>query len=195
MCGASQGASKRAEQAEVDRQSQIRSSTSAIDRAFSGRQSQLDDFVAALREDFAGEAGRQKEIADRQSKFSLARGGLTGGSAAADAGTRRGREFQAGLLRGERLSQSSLADLTSADATSRQNLLALAQGGASTTTAATSAAEALRSNISSARSSTSIDALGDIFGETRELFETQQDAEARRRGLKESEVFADPFSR
>ncbi len=195
MCGGGGGASNRAEAAEVKRKAEVARATKAIDEAFGGRGSQLDDFVAALREQFGAEAGRQKKIADRQLKFSLARGGLTGGSAAADTGTELGEEFQRGILKGERLSQSALADLKSADEASRARLVQLAQGGASVTSSATSAARALESNIAGAKSSAGIENLGDIFGDTRDLFVKQQEAEERRRGLRESEIFAAPFSR
>ncbi len=195
MCGGGGDASAAAEQAEQRRKAQVASSTAAIDKAFAGRGGQLDDFVAALREQFTTEAQRQKTDADRNLKFSLARGGLTGGSAAADTGTRLGEQFQRGLLKGERLSQSSLADLTAADEASRLSLIQLAQGGASVTSSAQNAARALQSNNAGAQSKTGLEDLGDIFGDTRELFVQQQEAAARRRGLAESEVFASPFSR
>lgn len=195
MCGGGGDASAAAEEAERKRKAQVAASTGAIDRAFAGRGGQLDDFVNALREQFTSEAGRQKTDADRNLKFSLARGGLTGGSAAASAGVRLGDEFQRGTLKGERLSQSALADLTSADEASRLNLIQLAQGGASVTGSATAAARALQSNIAGAQSKTGVEGLGDIFGDTRALFVQQQEAAARRQGLRESEVFASPFSR
>jgi len=116
MCGGGDKAARRAEAAEIERKQQVAAATGAIDRAFAGRGSQLTDFVTALREQFGSEARRQKKDADRNLKFSLARGGLTGGSAAADIGTQLGDEFQRGILKGERLSQSALADLRSADA-------------------------------------------------------------------------------
>ncbi len=196
MCGGgSSKASDEAARQETARKKQVTDASAAIDRAFAGRGGQLDEFADALRGQFRTEAERQKGVADRQLKFSLARGGLTGGSAAADAGTELGREFQEGLLKGERRTQGSLADLLSSDEASRRNLLALAQGGAGITESATSAAAALRSNIAGAKAEGLASDLGDIFTSTRGLFKQQQEAAARRRGLKESEVFADPFSK
>ncbi len=196
MCfGGGGSAAEAAQQEETARKQQVADATAAIDRAFTGRTGQLDDFIAALREEFTTEAQRQKGDADRQLKFSLARGGLTGGSAAADAGTTLGDEFQRGLLKGERLSQASLAELTSADEQSRQQLIALAQGGASVSTAASQAGRSLRSNLEGAKATGLAQSLGDIFGDTRSLFVRQQEAAERRRGLKESELFAAPFSR
>lgn len=197
MCfgGGSNAASDEAARVEAERKRQVKSSTAAIDRAFAGRGSQLDEFAAALRADFREDATRQKADSDRNLKFGLARGGLTGGSVAADAGKRQGREFQEGLLKGERGVQGSIADLLSADEASKRNLIALAQGGADITTSANNAASALRANIAGARSSGLANDLGDIFSDTRNLFVKQEEAAERRRGLAESQVFADPFSR
>jgi hypothetical protein len=196
MCGGGKDrASRAAQTAEDERQRQVRDSTAAIDRTFAGRQGQLDEFANALRENFRTDAEKQKTVADRQLKFSLARGGLTGGSAAADAGTQLADEFQEGLLSGERKVQGSLSDLALADEGSRRNLVALAQGGASIGTSTNQAGNALRSNLASARSSGLATDLGDVFSNTRGLFVKQQEAAARRRGLQESNVFAEPFSR
>ena len=63
MCGGGSGASKRAEAAEQERTAQVARSTAAIDKAFAGRSGQLDDFLAALRENFTTEAQRQKRSA------------------------------------------------------------------------------------------------------------------------------------
>ena len=86
MCGGRDKATKAATAAETARKKQVADATSAIERAFGGgqRKDQLDAFIKALRGEFTTEAGRQKTIADRRTKFSLARSGLTGGSAAAD---------------------------------------------------------------------------------------------------------------
>ena len=196
MCGPDPNkATKQAKRAEEERQAQVSQATAAIDKAFAGRQSQLDQYVAALRGQYTTEAQRQKKVADRQLKFSLARGGLTGGSEARDAGVNLGREYQQGLLRGEQASQASLGDLMAADESTRQNLLSLAQGGASATTAATAPAAGLRSNLATAGRANIPQSLGDIFANTRSLWTKQQEAAARRRGLAESEVYSNPFSK
>jgi len=197
MCGPSGNdrATQEAQQAEDARKRQVASATSAIDSAFGKRGSQLGDFAQALRGEFNTEALKQKAVADRQLKFALARGGLTKGSADVDANALLGEEFQKGLASGERGVQQALSDLAGADEASRQNLISLAQGGASVSSSAAAAANALRSNIQGARSSSVAEGLGDIFANTRNLYVKQQESAARRRGLEESEVFADPFSR
>lgn len=196
MCGGGGNqASRAAKEAETERQAQVERSTSAIDRAFKGRASQLGDFTEALRGEFRSQAEEQKSDADRRLKFSLARGGLTGGSAAADAGVDLGEEFQKGLLKGESRVQGAVADLGSADEASRRQLIALAQSGAGATTLTQQAVNALRANIGGARATGLSEDVGDIFSNTRALFTKQEEAAARRRGLEEANIFADPFTR
>ena len=197
MCGGRDDATKAAAAAEESRKKQVSEATAAIERAFGGeaRKGQLSDFINALRGEFTTEAGRQKTLADRRAKFGLARSGLTGGSAAADLKVDIGRQFQTGLLESERLSQASLADLRAADQRSKLNLIGLAQGGASVSDAARNAATAIQSNIAGARAGTSVESLGDIFAATSDVSKAAEEAAQRRRGLQESQVFADPFSR
>ncbi len=196
MCGnGGNRAASQARQSEGIRQLQVSRSTAAIDQAFAGREGQLAEFVAALRENFRVDAFRQKDIADRSLKFSLARGGLTGGSVAKDTGVTLGREFQEGLVKGERQAQGAVAELRSADEASKRGLIALAQSGAGVSTAAEQAATAMRANIESARTTGLAADIGDIFTDTRKLYVQQQEAAARRKGLAESELFAEPFSR
>lgn len=197
MCGGSDKSTRAAQTAEDARKKQVTDATAAIERAFGGqaRKGQLEDFINALRGEFTTEAGRQKTLADRRTKFSLARSGLTGGSAAADVKVDIGRQFQTGLLESERLAQGSLADLVAADQRSKLNLIGLAQGGGSVSSAARNAATALQSNIAGARSSTAVSSLGDIFAATSDVSKAAEEAAQRRRGLQESQIFADPFSR
>lgn len=195
MCGGGDDASRRAEQREAQRQAQIRQATQAIDRVFNQRSGQQQDFVNALREFFTTDVRRQQEEAQRNLKFGLARGGLTGGSAAVDAGTLLGEEFTKGLLTAEQSAQGALADLQARDEQSRQALLALAQTGLQPGTAAARASEAIRANIEGARARNLAEGIGNVFGGTADVFRRAEEAAERRRGLRESEIFADPFSR
>lgn len=196
MCGPDPNkASKKAAKTERERQQQVADTTAAIDKAFAGRGGQLEEFANALRTDFRDKLNREKTDVDRNLKFALARSGNTGGSVAVDAGRRKGREFQDALLQGERGVQGSLADLASADEVSRRNLIGLAQGGAGLTSSVQNAANALRSNIAGAQSQGLAADIGSTFSGTRDLFVKAEEAAARRRGLRESEVFAEPFSR
>lgn len=198
MCfgGGSQRRSQRAaERAERERQAQISGNVADIEQAFTGRGAQREDFAEALREQFRTDLAQQKEEIDRQARFSLARGGLTGGSAARDVGSLLRTEFEEGVLGAERTTQGRLADLVSADEQSRLRLISLAQSGPDVGNAAQQTASALRSNIEGARATGLSEGLGDVFGGAADLFRRQEEAAQRRRGLRESELFTDPFSR
>jgi hypothetical protein len=177
-------AQRAAEQAEAERQAQIRAATERIDAAFGSpaRQRQYDDFLGALRDYYTQDAQRQKVIADRNQRFALARSGLTGGSAAVDAGRTLRDEYNRGILSAERQAQGALSDLMAQDQQSRLNLIQLAQSGADAATTAQNAANAMRVNIAGAQSSARAQGLGDIFGGTADLYRRQQEAAERRRG-------------
>lgn len=195
MCGGGDKASKRAEQRETERQAQIKQATSEIDRIFNQRGGQQQDFVSALRDFFTTDVRKQQQETARQAKFGLARSGLTGGSAAVDIGTTLGDEFTKGLLTAEQQSQGALADLRGQDESTRQSLLALAQTGLAPGTAAARASESISANIAGARSRALTEGVGSVFGGTADIIRQQQEGAERRKGLREANVFADPFSR
>lgn len=196
MCGGgSSSASDAAQQREDERQAEITRSTSAIDVAFGNRGAQQQEFVNSLREFLTGDVRRQQKVATRRSKFSLARSGLTGGSQSVDQGRTLAEEFTEGLLKAERGAQGGLADLKAQDEQARLQLLGLAQTGLKSGTAAARASEAIQSNLASASARELQQGVGDVFGKTSNLFRAQEEAAARRLGVSEAEVFADPFSR
>ena len=183
MCGGgTDRASQAAEAREISRQRNIAASTQNIDRIFNQRGGQQQDFVNALREFFTTDIRKQQSEAARQVKFGLARGGLTGGSAAADIGTTLGEEFTEGLLESEQLAQGSLADLRASDERSRQSLLALAQTGLSPGSASRRASESIQANLEGARSRALVEGVGNVFGTTADIFRKQTEAAERRRG-------------
>jgi len=196
MCGGGNtDASDAAQAREDERQAEIERSTSAIDQAFGNRGAQQQEFVNSLREFLTGDVRRQQKVAGRRSKFGLARSGLTGGSQAVDQGRTLAEEFTEGLMKAERGAQSGLANLKGQDEQARLQLLSLAQTGLKSGTAAARASEAIRSNLAGATATGLQSDIGDVFGKTANLFRAQEEAAERRRGVKEAEVFADPFSR
>jgi hypothetical protein len=196
MCGGGGGgAAEAAETRETERLAEIKRATSAIDAAFGGRGAQQQDFVGALRSFLSGDVRKQQKIASRGLKFGLARSGLTGGSTAVDVGRTLGEEFSTGLLKAERGAQAGLSNLKASDEAARIQLLGLAQSGLSSQTASQRAAEAIRSNLATAKAGVTTSGVADVFGKTSDLFRKQEEAAERRRGLSEAEVFASPFSR
>lgn len=182
MSGGNDRAQKEAQRAEEQRQAAIRQTSAGVEAAFSSpqRQQQYQDFYSATRDLGMTDLNQQKTIADRSAKFALARGGLTGGSRARDVGTALGKDYVEGLLNVDRRAQGAMADLMSADQTSKNNLLSLAQSGLDLTTATQNAASALRANLQSGEATRLAGGLGDLFGTAAELKRASEDARIRR---------------
>lgn len=188
MCGGggSNEATRSAERQERQRQARISANVAQIESAFKGREPQFADFLQALREQFGEDLSRQRAQATRQSKFSLARSGLTGGSAAIDLGRLLQREGEEGALAAERQARGAEADLRAADEATRLQMISLAQSGADIGNAATQTANSLRANIEGARSRSLAEGIGDVFGRTAQTVRAQQEAEKLRRGVFET---------
>lgn len=188
-------ATKRAEQAEAARQAQISGNVQAINRAFAGREPQYAQFSQALRDRLNTQFNQQRALATRQNKFALAKAGLTGGSAAVDAGRRLSREAQEGAINVERQAQGAAADLRSRDEQTRQQMIALAQSGTDVGNPGQQTANMLSANLGSAQNIDLANRLGDVFGGTATAYRNAMDAAARRRGLTEAQTYARAFSR
>lgn len=182
--GSSNNAQREAQRAEQERQARIASTTSQINAAYDapGRQAQYDDFLKAVRQNYTEDATRQKQVADRSLKFSMARSGLHGGSADVDARRTAGEEFQRGILQAEDRAQGALSDLKTADEQSRLQLIQMAQAGLDATTAAQRANASIAAGAQSAMADSKAKGLGDIFGTTIKTVGAQQEAAAQRRG-------------
>lgn len=197
MCfgSGSDKAVKQAEEQERRRQATIAENVGRINSAFSGRQTQYDALGAALRAQLQTDLGRKTQDMARQNKFSLARSGLTGGSAAIDAGKVLSREAQDATVAGERQVRGAVAGLQSQDEAARTNLISLAQSGGNIGNAAQQTASMLRANIGTAANQNLADNLGDVFGETGAAIKARRDANERRRGLNDATAYANAFSR
>lgn len=182
--GSHNSAQGEAQRAEAERQSRIARTTSQINAAYDapGRQAQYDDFLNAVRQNYTEDATRQKKVADRGLKFSLARGGLIGGSADVDARRTAGEEFQRGILQAEDRAQGALGELKGADEQSRLQLIQMAQSGLDATTAAQRANAQISAGAQTALADSKAKGLGDIFGSTIKTVGAQQEAAAQRRG-------------
>lgn len=178
-------AQKEAKRAENERQYRIAQTTGEINRVYDapGRQKQYDDFLGAVRTHYTDDANRQKQVADRNLKFSMAKSGLSGGSADADARTTLGEEFTRGLLTAEDNAQGALGDLKQSDESSRLQLLTMAQSGLDATTAASRAMANTQQGAQAAKARATSDGLGDIFAATNKTYQQQQEAAGRRAGI------------
>lgn len=169
---------------EYERQAAIQRGTDRVNAIFDApeRAAQRNDLLSALRSKYRTDLDRSKATADRRLRFAMARNGLTGGSAAADANRVLGEEYTQGLLNAETKSQQAVADLQGQDEQSRNNLIALIQSGLDATSAAQRASSAMAINAANARTNAFADGLGDVFGGTADIYKRQEEAAARRRG-------------
>lgn len=184
-----------AKAAEEARQGRITSNVNNINSAFAGREGQYKQFGDALRSQYEDALALQRGEAGRQNKFALAKSGLTGGSAAVDAGRRLQRENDAGVLAAERGVQKGISDLRSSDEAARTQLIGLAQSGSDIGDAGAHTASILRANLGASGALDPRQALGDVFGQTAQAYRSSQDAAARRRGLRDAQLYAGSFQR
>ncbi len=178
------GAATKAAQDEAWRQSNINQAVGQVDQIYGSprRQADYNDFLGASRTYYTNELEKQKGVADRSLKFAMARSGLTGGSASADANRLLGQKYTQGILDADRLAQGAVADLRAADQNSRLNLISQVQSGLDVTSGAQQAAQALQGNLASGRSSMRASNLGDIFGGLAAVYDRSRDMAAERRG-------------
>lgn len=181
---AARRAAREAAADEESRQQELTAATGQINELFDSpeRTGQIDEYMDALRGMYMGEAERQKADTNRQLRFALARGGLTGGSAAADKGRRLGEAFQRGALDIDRRVQGAGAQLRSQDEDSRAQLLSLAQGGMDATTALQRGSSSLGSNLAAGQYGQTIGSLGDIFQDFGDFIRRSKEQDEFRRG-------------
>ncbi len=171
-----------AARAERERQENIRRASAEVERIYGSpeRQQQYTDFYNATRDLGMADLDKQKAIADRQAKFGLARGGLTGGSRAVDLGSQLGREYTDGLLTVDQRALAAKADLMGADQTAKNNLLALTQSGLDLTTAQQNAASGMRANLQAGEATRLVGGLGDIFNTASDFYKKSEEERVRR---------------
>lgn len=182
-----ESAADRAARQEAERQARIAGNVKMINGVYdsSNRQREINDFLGASRSFYRQNLDKQHDAADRSLRFSMARNGLTGGSASVDANRQLGQDYQQGILSADRLAQSAANQLRTADEQSRMNMISLAQSGADMTAGSNQALNSLQNNLSGARSQLSADALGDLFSGVGTIAKNSRDQAETRRANKD----------
>ena len=182
MGGGNDSAQREAQYQEQQRQENIRRTSAEVERIYGSpeRQQQYEDFYGATRDLGMQDLNQQKSVADRQAKFGLARGGLTGGSRAVDLGSQLGREYTDGLLTVDQRALAAKADLMGADQQAKNNLLALTQSGLDMTTAQQNATAAMQANLQSGEATRLAGGIGDIFGTASDFYKKSEEERIRR---------------
>lgn len=182
----SNNAAKQAQQNEDARNAQIQDSTNQINSIFDNpaRQAQYSQLGKDTTNYYTQQLDQQQLKASNNLTFAMARNGQSGGSVSADQGTQLGKDYLNGVLDVQRRGDAAAAGLQAQDETSRANLIAAAQGGLDSTSAASQAASMLQSNVNNAKSNADSSALGNTFGDFSTLYQNSQNAAALRAGQK-----------
>jgi hypothetical protein len=190
VCGNTNQASQQAAAQQAQSQNQINQNVNAINGAFANRGQEYTDYQKALQGQYQTELNRQQAIATRNSKFATARNGLSGGSAAVDAGTMLGQEEAEGTVNAQQQVQSSVAKLEANDQATKQQMISMAQAGGNIGNAAQMTADALQANIGNAQNVNAAQGLGDVFGNTTTAYNNEQQAAALRNGVLKGSTYA-----
>lgn len=180
------GNNRAADQARADEQARmaaIRRTQGAVNNVFNDPQRQADiaDYVAATRQFYTQDLDKQKATADRELRFALARGGLTGGSTQVDQQRNLGEGYAKGLLEVDRKARGAGAEIEAADQDARGRLIALATSGLDVTTAAQQAAASMRTSLEAGKSARQAQGIGNAFESLGNFFKDTKEASARRR--------------
>lgn len=173
---------------EMERQANIKATQERVNKVFNDptRERDISDFVSAVRTRALEDLNRQNTDASRELRFSLARGGLTGGSVNVDQNRRMADDYNRGLLNVESRAQGAGAQLEAADQDARARLIQLATSGLDATTAATQAAAGLRSNFENAKSQAYGEQLGDQFTQLGGFVKQRREEAARRQANRDA---------
>ncbi len=168
MCGSKGGdPGAEARRQEQERQQRIRAATEAINTTFNGsrRDELYDNQKKAIFDLNQRDLLRQREEAERENRFGLARTGLLGGSTDAESNAEINRRSNDGLLKVGSIADQSAADLRLQDERTRSNLLSMAQSGIDTGTAASQALNGLAVNADQAAAQRGSAAIGNLFND------------------------------
>lgn len=172
----------------------INSNVKNINTGFANRAPQYAQFLNSTQALYKQQLDQQNNVATRNLKFALARGGQTGGSLAADQGAELGREMSAGTLSAQQKAEGALSGLESSDQSQRLQLISEAQSGADIGNGAQISADALKSNLGAASSAASANQLGDVFGGVSDTINKINNQSQVLKGLNAAQKYANPFS-
>lgn len=131
--------------------------------AAGARNALYDDTKKSVFDNLMRQVNEQGDVAGRQASFSLARRGLTGGSADVDAHSALDKERTNAVLRIGNQADSAASNLKSSDETARLQLIDRIHGGMSADQAITSANIAQSNAAESAKSEALASSLGQVF--------------------------------
>lgn len=146
------------------------------------RQKQYADYLQSLRGLYTGQVNDQQDVASRQLKFADARNGLTGGSAAADAGGMLRKDYQAGLVSADATALGGVDALRAADQAQKNQLIQLNDSASGTGQSATNAFNMAQGAVANNANAAGAQTLGNFFGDVGGVYQQRQAANAASRG-------------
>lgn len=184
--GTGSQATNAATSANAQTQAQIAQSVKQISDAYSSpaRQQQYTTYGNSLKDYYTTQVNDQQAINARNLKFSMARSGLTGGSAAVDSNTQLSKDYTTGLLSASQQAQGGKAALENADINSKNQLVGLAAQGDYTGTMGTQIAAAQGAALGQAGNYGQANALGNLFAGTANINANEQTAAAARLAMR-----------
>jgi hypothetical protein len=176
-------AANAANAANEEQQRSIQNAVQQINAAYSTpqRQAQYDTYGKNLLGYYTGQANEQEATNARNLKFAMARSGLTGGSAAADANTTLAKDYSKALLAASQAAQGGKAALEQSDIQAKNQLIGLAQQGNFTGTIPSQITATQSASLDAAKNYGRANALGDLFAGTAGIWQNEQTAAANRR--------------
>lgn len=185
MCGSSNKAAKAAQEQQAQQQANIQAAIGQINSIYSSpsRQQQYTDLQNAVTQRNLQSLNQQQQDANRNLNFAMARQGLTGGSADADASARQEQLYNQGVLNATQAGQQASSGLQAADQQSKNSLIGLAESGLSATDASNQALDALQANAQNAQSQATAQSVADAFGGLGSYFTNSTNAAAVRNAL------------
>jgi hypothetical protein len=183
--GAGGGSNKAQKQAAADdakKQADISSAISGINNIYDNpdRQKQYDQLSADTTKYYTDDVNKQEAVAARKQKFALARSGLSGGSEQAYQGKMLGEDYSKAIIDATRRGSAAGANLRSADESSRNNLINMAEAGLDAGNAENQATRSLQNNLLTNESGATADSIGGAFGDLAGLYQSSQDAKTYR---------------
>jgi hypothetical protein len=184
--GSGNSAANAANAANAQQQKDIQNSVSQINAAYSSpaRQQQYETYGNNLRDYYTGQVNNQEVQNARNLKFANARSGLSGGSAAVDNNTQLQKDYTNGLLEASRQASAGKAALQQADVNSKNQMIGLAQQGNYTGVGPGFGALEQSANLDAAKGYGQVNSLGNIFGNTGQVWQNEATAAANRAAQK-----------
>lgn len=180
--GTNNQAANAANAANQARQASINSSVAQIQSAYGtpARQAQYDQYGNNLDAYYTNQVKEQEAQNARNLTFAMARSGLTGGSAAADANTQLGKDYAQGIIQASQNAQAGKAALQQSDINSENQLVSLAEQGNMTGSIPSEITASQQTNLNAAQNYGNANAINNLFGNTAKIYNTEQTAAATR---------------